>query len=326
MKALTFSSFGGPEVLRWSEVPDPCPALGEVVVRTKAIGMNFADCYRRQGRYHLAGDAPWIAGFEAAGEIVGLGPGVTDLSLGDRVAFADSPFAHAEAVAVPASKIIPLPGDVSFETAAAVLLQGLTAQYLVRDSHPIRKGERVLVHAAAGGVGLLLVQMAAFLGARVLGVVSQSAKIPAVLAAGAEQAVLLDSDWVQAARAFGADNADLAQGVDVVYDSVGATLMASLEATRIGGHVVFFGMAGGDPQPVDPRFLMDTSRSLTGGDLWNVLRTRKDRLQRSRELFDWIRQSALKVHIGARVPLAEGAQAHRILESRASVGKVLLIP
>jgi NADPH2:quinone reductase len=330
MKALTFSRFGAPEVLEYCEVPDPKPGPGEVLIRTRAIGMNFADCYRRQGRYHLKGDAPWIAGYEAAGEVVALGEGVTGVSIGDRVAFADSPFAHAELVAVPFEKLIPLPDDISFETAAALLLQGLTAQYLVRDSHPIEEGESVLVHAAAGGVGLLLVQMATLLGAQVLGIVSKESKAQAVLDAGAKDVVLFGDDWSQAARDFSCDVDEagivLSEGVDVVYDSVGATLQRSLESARTGGHVVFFGMAGGDPVPVDPRYLMDTSKSLTGGDLWNVLRTREDRLQRAAELFEWTRRGLLNVRIAAHLPLSQGAEAHRLLESRNTSGKVLLIP
>ena len=259
-----------------------------------------------------------------------LGPGVAGVRVGDRVAFADSPFAHAERVAVPLSKLIPLPDDITFETAAALLLQGLTAQYLVRDSHAIQAGDSVLVHAAAGGVGLLLVQMATLLGAEVMGIVSKESKIPPVLAAGAKEVVLFAGDWPQASRDFRSrvdeDGMVLSEGVDVVYDSVGSTLQRSLEAARTGGHVVFFGMAGGDPVPVDPRYLMDTSKSLTGGDLWNVLRTREDRLRRADELFDWVRRSLLKVHITARIPLAEGAKAHQLLESRTTTGKVLLIP
>ena len=330
MKALTFSRHGGPEVLEWRDLPDPVPGPGEVCVRTRAIGMNFADCYRRQGRYHQKGEAPWIAGYEAAGEVEALGPGVAGVRVGDRVAFADSPFAHAERVAVPLSKLIPLPDDITFETAAALLLQGLTAQYLVRDSHAIQAGDSVLVHAAAGGMGLLLVQMATLLGAEVMGIVSKESKIPPVLAAGAKEVVLFAGDWPQASRDFRSrvdeDGMVLSEGVDVVYDSVGSTLQRSLEAARTGGHVVFFGMAGGDPVPVDPRYLMDTSKSLTGGDLRNVLRTREDRLRRADELFDWVRRSLLKVHITARIPLAEGAKAHQLLESRTTTGKVLLIP
>jgi NADPH:quinone reductase len=319
VKALCFDRFGDPEVLEFHEVPDPAPSPGHAVVRLQAIGLNFADVYRRRGNYHLMGEPPWIAGYEGAGvveSIEGEGP----FRVGDRVGFADSPFANAEKVAVPLDKLIPLPDDISAETAAASLLQGLTAQYLTRDSHPVRPVESVLVHAAAGGVGLLLVQIAKALGARVLGVTSSAAKTRAVREAGADAVALTSEDWVGAARALAPG------GVDVAYDSVGSTLMRSFEAVRTCGHVVFYGMAGGDPPLVDPRMLMDTSKSLTGGDLWNVLRTAEDRRSRAVELFGWIRDGSLKIHVAARFPLAEGAAAHAFLESRQSSGKVLLIP
>lgn len=319
MKALCFSRFGGPEVLEIRELPDPEPRPGHAIVRLQAIGLNFADVYRRKGNYHLAGEPPWIAGYEGAGVVestAGKGP----FRPGDRVAFADSPFANAELVSVPFDKLIPLPADIPAETAAALLLQGLTAQYLTRDSHAVRPGEWVLVHAAAGGVGLLLVQMAKALGARVLGLTSSEDKARGVLAAGADAAALYSEDWVGKAREWSGG------GVDVAYDSVGSTLLQSFEAVRTGGHVVFYGMAGGDPPPVDPRTLMDTSKSLTGGDLWNVLRTAEDRRGRAAELFDRVRSGRLQVHVAARFPLAEGAAAHAFLESRRSSGKVLLIP
>lgn len=319
MRALVFRAFGGPEVLQWEEVPEPRVSPGHALVRTQAIGLNFADVYRRQGRYHLAGAPPYIAGYEAAGVVAAVGDGC-GLQVGERVAFADSPYANAELVSVAEDKLIPLPPDISAETAAAVLLQGLTAQYLVRDSHRLATGETVLVHAAAGGVGLLLTQMARLLGARVLGVVSSEAKAQAVKDAGAEAVALTSEDWVAAAHAFAPG------GVDVAYDSVGATLLRSFDAVRKKGHVVFYGMAGGDPPLVDPRMLMDTSKSLTGGDLWNELTSRDERLRRAQELFGWLRAGDVKVTVAARFPLAEGARAHAALESRALSGKVLLIP
>jgi len=319
MHALVFEAFGGPEVLQWREVPDPLPQSGQVLVRTRAIGLNFADIYRRKGHYHLAGDPPWIAGYEASGEVVSAPPG-SIFAAGDRVAFADSPHANAELVAVDADRLVPLPDDVSHETAAALLLQGLTAQYLLRDSHRVQVGESVLVHAAAGGVGQLLVQLAVAAGARVLALASTVEKCAAALAAGAHLAVTYGDDWVNVARVFATG------GVDVAYDSVGSTLHDSLRAVRTGGQVVFYGMAGGDPEPVDPRLLMDESKTLTGGDLWNVLRTPDDRRSRSRELFEAVRGGALEVHIAARYPLAQGAAAHAFLESRGAIGKVLLIP
>jgi NADPH:quinone reductase len=319
MKALCFSRFGGPEVLEIREIPDPEPRPGHAVVRLEAIGLNFADVYRRKGNYHLVGEPPWIAGYEGAGVVDSLA-GEGPFQIGDRVAFADSPFANAELVSVPFDKLIPLSADIPAETAAALLLQGLTAQYLTRDSHAVRPGEWVLVHAAAGGVGLLLVQIAKGLGARVLGLTSSADKARAIMEAGADAVVLYSEDWVGKARELSED------GVDVAYDSVGSTLPQSFEAVRTGGHVVFYGMAGGDPPLVDPRMLMDTSKSLTGGDLWNVLRTAEDRRSRAAELFDLVRSGRLQVHVAARFPLAEGAAAHAFLESRRSSGKVLLIP
>lgn len=319
MKALCFDRFGGPEVLEIRELPDPTPAPGHAIVRLQAIGLNFADVYRRRGNYHLAGEPPWIAGYEGAGVIESIaneGP----FQIGDRVGFADSPYANAEKASVPFDKLIPLPDGISAEMAAASLLQGLTAQYLTRDSHRLQSGESVLVHAAAGGVGLLLVQIAKALGARVLGLTSSEAKARAVLDAGADAVALMADDWVAAAHALSLG------GVDVAYDSVGSTLTRSFEVVRTGGHVVFYGMAGGEPPLVDPRMLMDTSKSLTGGDLWNVLRTAEDRRSRAAELFGWILEGSLKVHVAARFPLAEGAAAHAFLESRQSSGKVLLIP
>lgn len=318
MKALCFRTFGGPEVLRLEEQPDPVPGPGEALVRTQAIGLNFADVYRRKGNYHLAGEPPWIAGYEAAGTVEAVHG--CNLEIGSRVAFADSPCANAELVAVPWDKLIPLPGDIPYETAAGLLLQGLTAQYLVRDSHPLQAREAVLVHAAAGGVGLLLIQIAKLLGARVFALVSSEAKAVAAREAGADRVALYAGDWVSEVVDWSGE------GVDVAYDSVGSTLMRSFESTRKGGRVVFFGMAGGDPEKVDPRMLMDTSKSLTGGDLWNVLTSREERISRAEELFAWVRSGALKVRIAQSFPLAQGAAAHAFMEGRGAIGKVLLLP
>jgi NADPH2:quinone reductase len=320
MKTLSFDRFGGPEVLKFCEAPDPVPLAHQALVETRAIGLNFADVYRRKGTYHLQGKPPFIAGYEAAGVVLNA-PAGSGFSAGQRVGFADMPFANAERVAVDVDKLIALPDDTSFEAAAAVLLQGLTAQYLVRDSHKLLSTQSVLVHAAAGGVGLLLTQLCRAFGAHVIGITSSAAKMQQVIDAGANVVARYDEDWVASARAFAGST-----GVDVAYDSVGSTLLQSLNAVRTGGHVVFYGMAGGDPAPVDPRLLMDSSKSLTGGDLWNVLTSAAERRQRATELFDWLRNGQLKVHIDSQFRLSDGAAAHARLESRASSGKVLLIP
>ncbi len=322
MKALTFSRFGGPEVLELRDVADPAPAAGEALVQTKAIGVNFADVYRRRGNYHLEGAPPWILGYEGAGVVASVAGEEAGVAVGARVAFADAPHANAELVRVPVEKLVPLPDDVSFETGAALLLQGLTAHYLVHDSYALRRGDEALVHAAAGGVGLLLVQIAAMLGARVTGMVSSEAKRSTALAAGAAAVHVYGVGAMEAAKAGAAGG----RGFDVVYDSVGATLEQSLAAARTGGHVVFFGMAGGDPARVDPRRLMDESKTLTGGDLWNVLTSRAERVRRAGELFAWVRAGKLRVHVGGTFALADGRRAHETLEGRASTGKLLLLP
>lgn len=322
MNALTFSRFGPPEVLEWTTAPEPAPESGVAVVRTRAIGLNFADIYRRQGRYHLAGSPPWIAGYEAAGEIAALHPDDASgpFRVGQRVAFADSPYANAEAVAVKLSHLIALPDDITFEQAAAVLLQGLTAQYLLEDSHRVRAGERLLVHAAGGGVGQLLLQLARAKGAETIALASSADKRQAAQAAGAAHVIDSGEGWVDRVRALSP------VGVDVVYDSIGRTLGDSLALARVGGTVVFYGMAGGDPEPVDPRLLMDRSLTLTGGDLWNVLTSADARQSRADRLFTAIRVGELRVQVAARFALRDGARAHALLEARGTAGKVLLIP
>lgn len=320
MRALTFSRFGDPSVLELAEVADPVAAPGIAVVRTRAIGLNFADVYRRQGRYHLVGQPPWIAGYEAAGELAALDPSDTGWRIGQRVAFADVPHANAELVAAPLDHLIPLPDDIDAELAAALLLQGLTADYLVRDSYPVQPGDRVVVHAAAGGVGLLLVQLARALGAEVIGLASSETKRAAAARAGAAHVIDSRSDWAAAIARVAPD------GVHAVYDSIGTTLLDSLRGARTGGTVVFYGMAGGEPPAVDPRLLMDRSLRLVGGDLWNVLRTAEDRRLRAARLFAEVRAGRLAVAIDERFPLARGADAHRALEGRERIGKLLLIP
>lgn len=321
MKALVFDNFGGPEVLSVREIEEPERTNSAVIVRMKAIGLNFADVYRRKGNYHLVGEPPFILGYEGAGVIEYVGADVHHLQVGDRVGFADVPHANAELVSVTADKLLPLPDGISFETAASVLLQGLTAQYLTDDSHPVKQGETVLVHAAAGGVGQLLTQMIRMKGGQVIGLTSSDEKAAVAKQAGAAHVFLYESDWVNSIKDV-TDNI----GVDVVYESVGQTLMNSFEATKTGGTVVFFGMAGGDPEKIDPRMLMDTSKALIGGDLWNVLTTHEERKRRTAQLFEWIMSGKILVDQPTLFSLEKGADAHRLLESRKSTGKILLIP
>ncbi|WP_431264049.1 quinone oxidoreductase family protein [Roseateles chitinivorans] len=319
MHALVFRQFGDADVLRYEAVPDPVPGPGQALVRMRAVGLNFADVYRRKGNYHLAGSPPWILGYEGAGEVVAAPEG-SGLRPGQRVGFADSPFANAELCAVDVSRLIPLPDDTSFETAAGCLLQGLTAQYLCRDSYAVRPGDWAVVHAAAGGVGLLLVQILKHRGAHVIGIASSEAKRQAVREVGA-YAVIPTDGWLQAVKAL-TDG----RGADVVYDSVGTTLRDSLDAARTGGTVVFYGMAAGDPAPVDPRLLMDRSLALVGGDLWNVLTTAEERRARASELFGWIQSGAVTLRVSQTFALRDGADAHRALEGRRVIGKIVLRP
>jgi NADPH2:quinone reductase len=318
MKALTFSAFGDSDVLEYTDLPIPVLKNDEILVEMRAIGLNFADVYRRKGNYHLVGNPPFIAGYEGAGVVVNSND--TEFKIGDRIAFADVPLANAELVAVPLSKAIPLPERVSFETAATILLQGLTAHYLATDSHKTQKGEIILIHASAGGVGSFLTQISKFLGATVIGLTSSASKAEISLKNGADRVFLYSEDWKDQVLSF------CPNGVDVVYDSVGSTLSDSFEVTKDCGQVVFFGMAGGDPDFINPRMLMDTSKTLTGGDLWSYLTSKEERIKRAHQLFDWIINNKISITTPTVFKLSEGKKAHDYLESRKSTGKIILIP
>ncbi|WKL45933.1 quinone oxidoreductase [Flavobacterium pectinovorum] len=319
MKALTFSTFGDSDVLEYIEIPNPELKNDEILVEMKAIGLNFADVYRRKGNYHLKGNPPFIAGYEGAGIVVNAN-NHPEYKVGDRVAFADVPFANAELVAVNTNHVLPLPEAISFETAASILLQGLTAHYLATDSHTTAKGETILIHAVAGGVGQILTQISKFLGANVIGLTSSSDKAKVAFEQGADHVFLYNNDWKSDVLKI------IPNGVDVVYDSIGSTLMDSFEVTKECGQVVFFGMAGGDPAPVDPRMLMDGSKTLTGGDLWSYLNSKEERIKRANQLFQWIIEGKVTLSTPTSFKLSEGKLAHDYLESRKSTGKIILIP
>ena len=319
MKALTFSKFGTSDVLEYIDIPSPILKKEEIRVEMRAIGLNFADVYRRKGNYHLLGNPPFIAGYEGAGVVVDAN-GNTDFKIGDRIAFADVPYANAELVAVPLDHVIPLPESISFETAATVLLQGLTAQYLATDSHKTQKDETVLIHASAGGLGQFLTQISKLLGATVIGLTSSAEKAAVSLQNGADKTFLYSEDWKEQLLSF------YPKGVDVVYDSVGSTLSDSFEVTKNCGQVVFFGMAGGDPDFINPRMLMDTSKTLTGGDLWSYLTSKEERIKRAHQLFDWISKEQITIAKPTVFTLSEGKKAHDFLESRKSTGKIILVP
>lgn len=316
MKALTFSTFGGPGVLAYIDIAEPVLQPGELLVQMKAIGLNYADVYRRQGNYHLKGEPPFIAGYEGAGIIINAND-VTGFKNGDAVCFADVPFANAELVKVSGANAIPLPPTISFETAASVMLQGLTAQYLTQDSYAVTENDVVLIHACAGGVGQLLVQICKMKGAVVIGLTSSEEKRKVALTNGCDKVFLYGAGWVMLSKA---------ENISIVYESVGSTILQSFEAVKEKGTVVFFGFAGGNPPPVDARMLMDGSKTLVGGDLWSYLISKEERINRSKQLFEWISSGKLNIPSPAIFALHDGRKAHELLESRKSTGKIVLIP
>ena len=319
MKALSFSRFGDADVLEYKDIPTPDLKDNEVLVEMRAIGLNYADIYRRKGQYHLEGKPPYIAGYEGAGIIIRSAS--EKFKEGDRVAFADVPLANAEVVAVPESNIIPIAEDVDFNLAASLMLQGLTAHYLSHDSHKVQTGDIVLIHAASGGVGQILTQICKLKGATVIGLSRKAEKLDIIRNNQADHALELKEGWQDKIMELTWD-----RRVDVVYDSVGSTLKDSFSVTKDCGHVVFYGMSGGDPQAVDPRMLMDRSLTLSGGDLWSYLTSSQERIDRADELLNWIAKGKLKIGKPQIFKLSDGKNAHIYLEGGKSSGKVLLIP
>lgn len=320
MKAVGFSKHGGPEVLQWMELPEPKPGSDEVVIRTEVIGVNFADIYRRRGEYPSEPPSPYILGHEAAGTIHSLGTDVRTFSVGDRVAFAHVPRANAEFVKAAAWKVIPLPRDITFETAAAVLLQGLTAHYLTHDSYKLTKEDTVLIHAASGGVGQLLLQICKILGAQTIGTVSSLDKVQSAKDAGANHIIVRsEGDWQKAVLEI-----TNGAGVNVAYDAIGTTLETTLSAVRRHGTAVYFGWAGGMPPKIDPHILMEDSKTLVGGELWSHISTRQALLERSKALFAWLSEGRMRPQIFGRYFLSQTSEAHRVLGSGSTIGKVLL--
>lgn len=321
MQAIRFHEHGGPEVLRLEEVPLPEPGEGEARVRVRFAGVNFIDVYRRTGLYPVPG-LPAVPGAEASGVVEAVGPGVTEVAEGDRVAFWDAPGAYAEAVVHRAERLLSLPDEVDFQAGAALPLQGMTAHYLTHTIRPLGPGDTVLIHAAAGGVGLLAVQTAKIAGARVIGTCSTGEKAERARAAGADHVIrYTEEDFVEQAKALTGG-----RGVDLAIDGVGrATFEGSVAATRTRGHVILFGQASGEPDPIRPRRLLG-SRTLTTASLFDYARDRDELLERAAQVFDWHRRGQLEVRIDRVLPLAEAGEAHRLLEGRQTSGKVLLQP
>ena len=312
---------GGPEVLVVEQVDDPAPGRGEAVVEVAAAGLNFIDTYHRSGLYPV--ELPFTPGLEAAGTVSAVGPGVDGAAEGDRVAFCTTIGAYAEKAAAPADRLAPVPDDISLDLAAAVMLQGLTAHYLATSTYPLEEGSTCLIHAGAGGVGLLLIQMAKRLGATVYTTVGTDEKARLAAGAGADHVIVYTrEDFAERVREIGGE-----RPLDVVYDGVGkATVAAGFGLLRPRGVMAAFGNASGAVDPIDPLVLSSHgSLFFTRPTLFDHAADRAELLGRAGQVFDWMRDG-LEVRIGARRPLEEAAEAHRALEGRKTAGKVLIVP
>ena len=322
MKAIQVEGFGGPDVLRLSELPVPSPGPGQIVARVEAAGVNFIDVYHRTGLY--ANPLPLVPGMEGAGVVAAVGPGVSLLRAGTRVAWANVLGSYAEHALLPADRVVAVPPGLRSDTVAAAMLQGMTAHYLCTSTFPLKKGDTCLVHAAAGGVGLLLVQMAKRRGARVIGTVGTEAKAVLAREAGADEVILYTQEDFLAAvlRLTGG------RGVEVVYDSVGKTTAEkSLDCLAPRGMAVFYGNASGPVPPVDPLVLSRKgSLFLTRPTLAHYIADRASLEARAADVLGDAASGRLQVRIDRTYPLAEAGEAHRALEGRQTTGKVLLVP
>jgi NADPH:quinone reductase len=322
MKAIRVYETGGPEKMLYEDLPVPSPGPGQALVKIHSIGLNFIDVYFRTGLYKSS--LPFTPGMEAAGTVEAAGENVTMVKPGDRVAYAGVIGAYAEYSLVNAAHLVLVPGNVNFDLAAAVMLQGLTAHYLTHSTFPLRKGETVLLHAAAGGVGLLLIQIAKKIGARVIGTVSTEAKAALASNAGADHIICYTrDDFEQEVKRITGG-----AGVDVVYDSVGKTTFEkSLNCLRRRGMMVLFGQSSGSVPPMEPGTLnAKGSLYLTRPGLAHYTANRDELMWRSGDLFQWISEKSLSIRIDRTYPLEAAAQAHQALESRQTAGKVLIRP
>ncbi|MEV2270436.1 quinone oxidoreductase family protein [Nonomuraea africana] len=319
MHAIVINTQGGPEVLEYAEHPDPTPGAGEVLIDVAASGVNFIDVYHRTGAYAL--DLPSPIGSEGAGTVAAVGEGVTDLSVGDTVAWVNVLGSYAEKAVVPAARVVPVPVGVSAELAAASLLQGMTAHFLTHSVHEVKPGEVMLVHAGAGGMGQMLIQLGKLKGATVLTTVSSEAKEKLAREAGADEVFRYDG-FPDAVRKV------VPGGVDVVYDGVGAaTFDGGLASLRTRGLMVLYGAASGPVPPLDPQVLNRSgSLYLTRPSLVHFIAERDELLWRAADLFGWVASGELTINISERYPLADAARAHEDLQARRTTGKLLLVP
>jgi NADPH2:quinone reductase len=322
MKAIQVKQVGGPEAMEVAELPVPQPKGNEAVVKLAASGVNFIDCYFREGRYKSP--LPFVPGQEGAGVVTAVGAEANSVKVGDRVAWSGLQGAYAEYAAVPADRLVPIPQGVSDQQAAAAMLQGMTAHYLSHDTYPLRRGETALVHAGAGGVGLLLTQMAHNIGARVIATVSTDEKAKLARGAGADEVIL----YTQADFEAETKRITGGKGVDVVYDSVGKTTFdKGLNTLRPRGMMVLFGGSSGAVPPFDLIVLSQKgSLYVTRPTLFSYMASREELVARSSAVFGMITAGKLKLRVEHTYPLAEAQRAHRDLEGRKTTGKLLLIP
>lgn len=322
MKAIRVARAGGPEVLRLEDVPRPEPGPGQLLIRVEAAGVNFIDVYQRKGLYQAP--LPFTPGREAAGVVEAVGAGVATARPGDRVVSETAVGAYAELAIVAADRAVSLPAGVDSRLAAAVMLQGLTAHYLTYGTYPLASGDTCLVHAAAGGVGLLLCQMAARIGARVIGTVSSEAKALLAQEAGATDVILYtETDFVEETRRITGG-----AGVQVVYDSVGrTTFLRGFDCLAPRGMMVLYGQSSGPVEPLDPQLLNQKgSLYLTRPSVAHYVAGRSELLERAETVLGWVRDGLLRVRIDRELPLSAAAEAHAELEGRRTTGKVLLAP
>lgn len=320
MRAVRIHETGGPEVMRVEDVPVPQPGPGQALVRVEVAGVNFIDVYKRTGLYEVP--LPATLGEEGAGVVAAVGPGVEEVRVGDRVAWASVPGSYAEYTVAPAWRLVPVPDAVPADRAAAVMLQGMTAHYLATSTFPLATGHRALVHAAAGGVGLLLVQIARRRGAVVIGTAGTPEKAELARRSGADHVIVYShQDFVAEVRRL-TDGA----GVHVVYDSVGrATFLPGLDLLQRRGMMVLFGQSSGPVDPIDPQLLnRKGSLYLTRPSLVHYTATREELLARAGDVLGWVADGSLHVRIDRDLPLEQAAEAHRALEARRTAGKVLL--
>jgi NADPH2:quinone reductase len=320
MRAIVVTANGGPDVLDLQDVPEPEPGPGEVLVDVEAIGVNYRDVYEREGLGSYSAPTPLVAGVELAGEVAAVGEGVHGVRVGDRVATVAARGAYAERALVDAAKTVPVPAELSAEQAAAVLLQGMTAQYLATATYAIQPGDWAVVHAAAGGVGLLLTQIVKARGGNVLATTSTDEKAELARGAGADEVVRYDEFAARAKELSG-------EGAAVVYDGVGiSTFLHGFDALRPRGLLVLYGAAAGAPEPLDLALLGRGSFAVTRPTLGHYTRTPEELRSRAEAVFAWVASGVLDVRVGAVYPLAEARRAHEELEGRRSTGKLLLLP